>query len=189
MSLQSWSETLINSLVDGTALTGTATDTSILDVGSKYTLPANFFVPGKCLRLTAMGQMSNIITTPGTLTFGVKFGSSEWQSQALALNIVAKTNVTWWLEMLFTCRNIGTAGNNSGVLFPAGKFTSESVIGSPLPTVGGSGVLLIPASAPAVSTNTEFNTNTAQQVDLFAKWSLSNANSIICNQFILESLN
>jgi hypothetical protein len=188
MSLQSWQETLISSQVDGTALTASTTPTSILPPAAIFTLPNNFFRIGKVLRIAAKGRISNVITTPGTLTFSVQLGTGPViaaTSDALALNIVAKTNLAWELEWLLTCRAIGAS--TSANLMHNGHFTSESVIGSPLPSVGGAGTLALVNSAPAVGTG--FDSTAAQKVDLFAAWSISNANSILVHQYILEALN
>ena len=68
-----------------------------------------------------------------------------------------------------------------------GEWVSESVIGSPLPTVGGAGTHLLPNAAPAQGTG--FNSTVGLFMDLFATWSLSNANSILCHQFHVEELN
>jgi len=189
MSFQSWQETLIVAKSDGTALTASVTATSILPAAARCTIPAGFMQPGKTVRLTARGRVSNIVTTPGTLTLDVRMGPTSniivWNGGAMALNIVAKTNVTWDFDVLLTCRaeGSGTSANLMGI----GQFTSESVIGSPLPSAGGAGTLLLPSSAPAVGTG--FDSTVAMVVDLFATWSLNNANSIQVHQYMLEALN
>jgi len=75
MSLQSWQETLVSAQVDGTALNTSTSQTSIIPPAAKYTLPANYFAIGKMLRITATGRVSSIVTTPGTFTFDLKFGT------------------------------------------------------------------------------------------------------------------
>jgi hypothetical protein len=187
MSFQSWQETLVASQVDGAALTGSLTATSLLPGQAKFTLPAGFFgTAGKSVRITARGRISNIVTTPGTLTLDIRLGAVIAQtSQALALNIVAKTNVSFEYEMILAARTVGNG--TTATLMGIGSFSSESVIGSPLPTVGGSGILMIPASAPAVGTG--FDSTSSQVVDMFGTWSLSNANSIQVHEYILEALN
>lgn len=187
MSSQSWVQTLINAAVDGTALTNSTTPTSIIPAAAVHTLPANDMVVGKQYRLLARGRISTLVTTPGTLTFDVRLGAvTAFASGALALNIVAKTNVSWLLELLLTCRAIG--GGTSANLMGLGQFTSEAVIGSPLTSVGGSGILLLPASAPAVGTG--FDSTASQAVDFRATWSVaSTSNSIQLHQYSLESMN
>jgi hypothetical protein len=184
MSRQTWQETLISATGDGSAVTGT-TATSLLPSAAKLVLPANYSEVGRMLRLRAAGRISNIVTTPGTLTLDVRFGSAiVFDGGAMQLNAVAKTNVTWVLEADLVIRAIGsgTAAN----LLGTGKWTSESVVGSPVPGTGGSGSLLLPASAPAVGAG--YDSTATQQVDLFAKFSLT-GNSITLHHYTLESLN
>jgi hypothetical protein len=187
MSLQSWQETLISALGDGAALGNTTTRTSILPTAARRTLEANFFSIGKVLRVTAKGRISNLVTTPGTLLLDIGLGGVVAASGgAMALNIVAKTNVPFELEWLLTCRAIG--GGTSANLMHQGHFRSESVIASPLPSAGGAGTHLLPNAAPAVGTG--FDSTAPLILDLFATWSIANAsNTITLHQFILEALN
>jgi len=186
MSLATWQEILITAAVDGTALTASTTPTSLLPAAAKYTLPAGFFrSPGQVIKVTAHGRVSNIITTPGTLALDIRFGATAVMSGGtMALNIVAKTNVPWWLEASGTVRAIGTTAN----LIWCAQWTSESVIGSALPTVGGAGTHVLPFNtAPVVGAN--FDSSASQVIDLFGTWSLNNANSITVHQFKVEALN
>jgi hypothetical protein len=54
------------------------------------------------LSIRAAGRVSNIVTTPGTLTLDVRIGPTSniivANGGAMALNTVAKANVPWWLE-------------------------------------------------------------------------------------------
>ena len=186
MSQQTWNESLIAAIGDSVALTASVTPTSIIPSAAIYTLPANFFYVGRKIRIVAQGRVSNIVTTPGTLTLDVRFGAVVVANGgAMALNIVAKTNLPWWLCMDLTCRTVGSG--TAATLMPQGFWKSESVIGSPLPAVGGVGELLIPSTAPAVGTG--FDSTAAQAVNLFGTWSLSNANSIQTHQYKLISIN
>lgn len=190
MSLQGWQECLVSAQVDGPALNTSTTATSLIgaagsaQAAAKFTLPANFFSIGKVLRLTALGRISNIVTTPGTLTLDVRFGGTVvFNGGAIPLNAVAKTNVSWRLVALLTCRAIG-AGTTAN-LFGMGDFTSESVVSS---IAGTSNDVLLPASVPAVGGG--FDSTAAQAVDLFGTWSISNAgNSVQLHEYVLESLN
>lgn len=188
MSLQSWQQLLVSQAQDGTALNTSTTETSILHTSAKFTLPANLLsYPGQALRIRAMGRISNIVTTPGTLTLRVKFGATAVAaSPAFALNTVAKTNVTWILDWDLTLRAVG--GGTSANFMHSGQWQSESYVGSPAASAGGPGTGMIPASAPAVGSG--FDSTVANVVDLTAQWSISNAgNSIQCHSFKLESLN
>lgn len=185
--MQSWVETLVTAQSDGTALTNSTTETSILPAAAKLILPANYFYIGRMLKLTATGRISNVVTTPGTLTFNFKLGSViVAASGALNLNTVAKTNVTWWLEWDLTCRAIGAS--TSANFMHTGEFTSESVVGSPANAAGGAGTLNLPVSAPAVGTG--FDSTTSQTIDLTATFSVLTATtSMQLHQFLLQSLN
>lgn len=187
MSLQTWQETLIAMPVDGAALGNTVTPTSILHATGKIILPAAYFQVGRVLRIRAAGRVSTLVTTPGTLTLDVRFGAVvAANGGAMALNIVAKTNVPWTLDWLITCRAIG-ATTTANVMHQ-GNWTSEAVIASPLPTVGGASTHMLPNAAPAVGTG--FDSTAAFTVDLFGTWSVANAaNTITCHQYFLESLN
>lgn len=179
----------ITAQLDGAALTASTTATSLLPGQSKPTLPAQFFDRvGKMIKVTARGRISNIVTTPGTITLDIRLGSViVATSQALQLNAVAKTNVTFSLEWLLTARAVGAS--TTANLMHTAVFTSEAVVGAGTGAAGstGNGVLLIPASAPAVGTG--FDSTAAQVLDLFGTFSLNNANSIQVHQFLVEDLN
>lgn len=188
MSLQTWQETLVSAQVDGTALNTSTTPTSILPAAARYTLPANWMAIGKVMRVTAMGRVSNMNPTPGNLTLDVRMGPTSnivvFNGGAVALNTaVAKTNVTWWLEILLTCRAIGAS--TTANLMGTGFLQSEAINGA---AVGFAESASLPASAPAVGTG--FDSTVPMVVDLFATFSVSNAaNSIQVHQYILEALN
>jgi hypothetical protein len=179
---------LISQQGDGAALNTSTTETSILLGQAKYTLPANFLTyAGQVLRIRAMGRVSNIVTTPGTLTLRMKFGSIIVATTgALALNVAAKTNVTWILDWDLTVRTVGSG--TTAAFMHSGAWQSESVIGSPAAGAGGAAAHIFPASAPAVGTG--FDSTVANVIDLTAQWSVSNAaNSIQTHSYKLESIN
>lgn len=180
MSLQTWQETLISAQVDGTALASSAAATSLLPAASKFTLPSNFFSIGKILRVTAQGRISTT-TGPPTFTWDIRFGSTVVWNGAAATTVASVTNKTWELMVLLTCRAIGTSANLLGV----GKCTSSAAVGS---SGGNANTWMLPDSAPAVGNN--FDSTSAQVVDLFGTWSASSAsNSCQLHNFILEALN
>lgn len=156
MTINTFQETLMSHRGDGTALTAAATASllqSATATRAKYSFPANFFEVNKCIKITASGRISCVVTTPGTARFLVKLQTiTVWDSLAINLNIVAKTNVHWALECVLFCQASGDG--TTATLFPGiCSWTSEAVIGSPLPTVGGSGTVLLPYNtAPAVGT-------------------------------------
>lgn len=189
MPLYPFTETLVTAQGDGTALTAAARN-SLLPAAALFTLPPNFFdVIGKAIVIRATGRISNVVTTPGTARFDVNFLDSAAanaivaDSNAINLNIVAKTNVGWWLEMLLTCRAIGTTAS----LMMQGTWQSESVIGSPAVTAGGNGSVMIPYNAaPAVGAT--FDSTKSQQLDLRFTQTVATG-SITLHQYALMRLN
>jgi hypothetical protein len=190
MPFQSWQGVLISMQGDTAAAVTSTGEATLLLAQAKYVLPANFLTyPGQALRIRAMGRISNIITTPGTLTLRVKFNTTPIivaASQAMQLNAVAKTNVTWILDWDLTVRTVG--GGTSATLMHSGQWQSESVVGAGTGAAGSTGIgaLNIPASAPAVGTG--FDSTVANVIDLTAQFSLT-GNSMLAHSYKLESIN
>lgn len=173
--------TLIGAQVDGTAVTLLA-EASLLPPATKLTLPANFIDQiGKRFVVRAQGRCSNVVTTPGTLTLRLKFGAIiVGASKAIALNIVAKTNVGWHLDWYFTARAIGAT--TTAQFMHNGIWVSESVVGA---AAGASGSAVL-QDTPVVGTG--FDSTIANVVDLAAIFSIT-GNSIQAHDFSIESLN
>lgn len=179
-------ELLGSQQTDGTALTASTTATSILHPTGRILLPAGYlYRVGQVLRIMSAGRVSNIVTTPGTLTLDLRMGPAlpptivVANGGAMSLNAVAKTNVPWELWWELTLRSVGNG--TAATWMHQATWTSESVVGSPLPTAGGAATAMLPNAAPAVGTG--FDSTVANYLDLFATWSLSNANSIQTHQF------
>jgi hypothetical protein len=157
-------ETLETAAGDGTAVTAAAA-TTLLPAAAKYTLRPNYFnYVGKQLLLIAHGRESTVITTPGTLRFDIRLGGTVvWDSLAVALATAeAYTNVAWKLEVLLTCRAIGSSANLIGI----GTLTAHNIAGAPATMPKGALVAPLPwNTAPAVGSN--FDSTASQQVDLF----------------------
>ena len=187
MSRQTWHETLITQQVDGTALANSSSATSLLPGAAKFTLPANALEIGRQFKIYAGGRISNIVTTPGTLTLSVRFGAvTVWSSGAFTLNTTAKTDVSWTFELDLICRSIGAS--TSATFFGLGEFSSESVVGSPANTAGGVGGLVLPVTSPGVGTG--FDSTVANVIDFYAAFSIANAgNSIRNDMFQLTLVN
>lgn len=165
--------------VDGAAVTNTTTETSLLPAGAKWTFPTMWFQNvGNGLWLKAAGRVSTLVTTPGTLTLKLKFGSIIIaQSQAFVLSTTAKTNVSWYLDWLLTQR--ATGGGTAANLMHDGTFTSEALGATSV--AGEAKTECIQGSAPAVGAG--FDETAANQLDLTATWSVANAaNSILLHQ-------
>jgi len=193
MSAYSWKELVAAAFADGAALANTTTPTSLLPTAAKATLLPGFFdrLPKK-LSLYASGRISTVVTTPGTLTFDVRFKDSGgntvivWNGGAINLNTTAQVNASWelWVKLAQRALGSGTAANLIGV----GRWASRALVGSAAVAAGGVGAIVLPDTAPAVGTG--FDSTLSQIVDLFATWSVANAsNSITLHDYELTAEN
>ena len=159
-------ETIVMGATDGPTLTAAAR-ASCIPTANRIVLPNNFFYIGRAIKVVLSGRISCAVTTPGTARFDICMGSAGttvvFDTLALNLNIVAKTTVPFALEVLLVCRAVGTG--TSTTFFPRGQFTSEAVIASPLPAVGGNGSLLVPVGTPAVGAG--MDNTAASALDVF----------------------
>lgn len=189
MSLQTWQETLINQQGAGTLLTTYTTAKSVINPQALITLPANFFYPGRMLRVFAMGGISNIVTTPGLMNFQVKVGSvAAFDTGNIQLNATAHTTLPFWLEVLLTCRAVGsgTSANLMGLANVVGIMFTRTA--GQTDDAQGVQQILAPATAPAVGTG--FDSTIANTLDLWAGFTISNAgNGIQIQQYSVSSLN
>jgi hypothetical protein len=136
-----------------------------------------------------MGDISNIVTTPGTITFQFMLGAViAWTSGAIQLSTTAHTTLPFWLDVDLTCQVDG-AGTQAK-LMGQGIITSQCVantavadsVANTLPT------LLLPNTTPAQGTG--FDSTASQKVDIFAAFSISNAgNGVRSRQYRLRALN
>lgn len=146
-------ETLIVGITDGPTLTAAAR-ASCIPTAERRVLPySNFFFPSRVMQIMLGGRISCVVTTPGTARYDICMGAAGttivFDTLALGLNIVAKTTVPWALEVKLVCRAAG-AGTTTTFFPMNSSFSSEAVVGSPLPTVGGNGSLNVPVGTPAV---------------------------------------
>ncbi len=187
MSLQTWQETLTVSATDGPALTAAAR-ASCIPVANRIVLPNNFFSIGRAIKVKMSGRISCAVTTPGTARFDICLGSAGttivFDTLALNLNVVAKTTVPWLLEVDLICRAVGTGTTTT--FFPTGQFASEAVVGSPLPTVGGNGSLMVPVGTPAVGGG--MDNTAASALDVFFTQTVATG-SLTVHNYRVDSLN
>jgi predicted RecA/RadA family phage recombinase len=151
--------TVANSVAE-TTLTGSGVGT--------LTLPANFFVAGKSVRLTAWGYHSSV-STP-TINVRFKLGSTTIVSTG-AVNSGNGTNNGWLVDVVLTCRTTG----GSGTVIAQGIFTENHALGGrhDMESTG----------------TTTINTTTSQAITLTAQWGTASAsNTISCTNLILEVL-
>jgi hypothetical protein len=177
-------QVIASSYTDGPTLTAAAA-ASCLPTYVPTTLPAGYWQIGRIWRWLMHGRISCVVTTPGTARFDLRLGGTVvFDSLAVPLTVVAKTNVPWWLDVLLTCRAVGSG--TSANLMGAGRFTSEAVIGAPAATAGGNGVLTVPFNtAPVVGGG--FNSQAALTLDSFFTQTVATG-SMTVHQMTIEQL-
>lgn len=159
--------------VDGPQILNSTTRTTMLPAHARWNVGGGLFDKvGKWLRIQAGGRISCVVTTPGTFTMDIAMGPTAniivFNGGAMPLNIVAKTNVTWRVEIDLILRAIGngTTANFLGM----GTWQSEAAVGAP---AGAAGAVSMPASAPAVGTG--FDSTVAMIMDMFGTFSVNTA--------------
>ena len=180
-------ETIVCGATDGPALTAAAR-ASCIPTANRIVLPNAFFYIGRAIRFILGGRISCAVTTPGTARYDICMGSAGttivFDTLALNLNIVAKTTVPYLLDVLLVCRAVGTG--TSTTVFPSGYFPSEAVVGSPVPTVGGNGCLLVPVGTPAVGAG--MDNTAASALDVFFTQTVATGSQTVHN-YIVQVLN
>ena len=156
--MSGYAQTLATAQAAGAANTGT-TQVSLLPTSALFTLPGGSLSIGSKLFIEASGIMNTVVTTPGTTTFAVKFGSTAvFTSQAIALNVTAQTNASWVVRLQMTCRSVGSG--TTATFITVGEFISRAGLGSPaVGTTAGVGAILMPDTAPVVGTGFDSTIN------------------------------
>jgi hypothetical protein len=178
-------QVIASAYTDGPTLTAAAA-ASALPTYVPTSIPAGYWQIGRIWRLTAAGRISNVVTTPGTARFDVRLGAvTAWDSLAIPLNIVAKTNVNWFLQVMLTCRSVGTG--TSATLFGQGYWLSEANINTAVPATGpGPGGVLLPYNtAPVVGAG--FDSTIANALDFRFTQTVATG-SMTMHQFMIEQM-
>lgn len=178
-------QVIASSYTDGPALTAAAA-ASCVPTYVPTTLPAGYWQIGRMWRITAAGRISCAVTTPGTARWDLRLGGVvAFDTLAIPLNIVAKTNVPWFLEAILTCRAVGSG--TSANLIGQGRWLSEAALNVAVPATGpGPGGNVLPYNtAPAVGTG--FNSQSALTLDFFFTQTVATG-SMTLHTFLIEQL-
>lgn len=178
-------QVIASAYTDGPTLTAAAA-ASCVPTYFPTTLPAGYWQIGRIWRLTMSGRISCVVTTPGTARWDVRLGGVvAFDTLAMPLNVVAKTTVPWFLEVLMTCRAVGSG--TSANLIGQGYWLSSASILVPLPATGpGPGGQLVPYNATPV-VGTGFNSQSALTLDIFFTQTAATG-SMTVHQAIIEQL-
>lgn len=190
MPRQGWNQLLAVQQAQATLQNTFTTAKSVINAQALAILPAGFFeYPGVAVRVTVMGAISNIVTTPGTITLQVMLGSIvAFTTGALQLNATAHTLLPFRFSALLTTRIVGgtTVAKFIGMAEVAGLMFTKTA--AQTDGVNTETIIQVPTTAPALGNG--FDSTAAQTLDFWAGFSISNAgNGIQVEQYIVESLN
>lgn len=180
------SKTIFFSDADGPTLTAAAA-ASLLPTNLPSSLPSGYWQRGRIWHIRASGRISCVVTTPGTARFDVRMGGTVvWDTGAIPLNIVAKTNVGWVLDVYLTCRAAGSGTTTT--FLGQGFWLSEAALNTAVPSTGpGPGGNTLPYNtAPVVGTGV--NNQSSLAWDLFHTQTVATG-SLTCHQVLVEEMN
>lgn len=187
--MNSWANVLAVQEAAGTLFNTYTTSKTVINPQALKVLPDGFWRIGKAVRVTVAGGLSNIVTTPGTVTMEVKIGSVvAFTTGAIQLNATAHTLLPFWLDVLLTCRSVGSS--TSATLMGMGRLQGiqPTLTAAQVDAVNTGGIFSSPATAPAVGTG--FDSTIANILDFWTGFSISNAgNGIQVAQYVVEELN
>jgi len=170
---------------DGPTLTVAAT-ASALPTYVLTTLPAGYWQIGRIWRLTAAGRVSFAVTTPGTFRLDLRMAAvTVFDTLALPGNIVAQTTVPWWMEILLTCRSVGSG--TAATLFGQGYLASTAFLNTAAVATGPwAGGIPVPYNTAPVA-GTGFDSTIANAIDFRFTQTVSTG-SFNLHSFTIEQL-
>ncbi len=160
------------------AVRDTATETTLISSGiGTVTIPANYLVVGKTIRLRASGFFRTAGTGSQTLAIRFKYGSTTLlatrNSTAFA---VAMTDLHWSIDCEFTVRSIGATGTVFAQAHPCFFYFSNTSNG-------------IKAEILDSIATVTIDTTASTAIDLTADWnSAAVGDTITCTNLTLEAL-
>lgn len=188
MAAPYFNQTLVSQKAAGTLFNTYTTAKSILNVTELLPIPGNYMQAGTKFRITADMALSNIVTTPGTVTYQVMMGSIVvWTSSTVQMSTTANTLLPVRLTVNM---RLDSAGSGT-----AAKFLATGV-GTALNLQLGSGTtngtvtdstLNLPGTSPAVGTG--FDSTVSNILDFWVGFSSSQAgNGIQIYDYTVEQL-
>jgi hypothetical protein len=176
-------------LADATTLSTSTTET-VISPDVLFTLPPNFFAyPGKQVWVLAMGKLSNIVTTPGTLTFKLRYnaigGTVLATSGAIGLNTVAATDNLWYVDMKIMALATGPI-TTSLTLLSYGEVFLANTLGAAADIRNSS----MPPGGTALANVASLDGTVGKALSLSAQFSISNSgNAITVRNMWIAALN
>lgn len=173
-------------VADGSQILNTVTET-IICPNFSFAADDPRLYQGAAFRITCGFDVSNVVTTPGTVTFRIRWGGVSGtvlaSSGAIQLDTTAHSNYTGWLEAVLTWRSIGASGSAFCMGFVLLNSVADAAAAAPqYKTMTSAG-----ANVPAVVSS--LATNAAKDLAVSAEFSVSTATTQLTNHLrILEAI-
>jgi hypothetical protein len=177
MPKQAWAQGLAAQRGQGTLFNTYTTAKTVINQEALYPIGANALALGDSFHVSVKGGISNIVTTPGTITFQIMFGSIVvWSSGAIQLNATAHTTLPFSLEVDLVVQLLNTTvGGAIAKMMGIGVLTGVMFTKTAGQTDGANSesVITVPVTAPALGA--AFDSTIGQTMDFWAGFSISNA--------------
>jgi hypothetical protein len=173
-SIKRFSSSAIFSQTTIKTVGNTNVETTLTNTGvGTLTLPANYLVAGKTLRIRASGYITSLASSPGAQTWRLKLGGVTLLT-ATGTVTVGTTARGWDIDAVVTCYTTGSGGTvwaQSSALHIHTSATAHTAL---------------EARASATSAA---NTTGTLALDLTLQWATANAsNTATCTNLIVETL-
>jgi len=187
-----FSQQLTSARAAGTLYNTYTTAKTVINQSELVPIPGNTLIVGSKFRVKVWGGLSNIATTPGTVTFQIMMGTIvAWTSGAIQLSTTAHTLIPFDLEVTLRVDSVSTVAGSTAT---AAKFIGGGKLNGIMFTVGAGadsttvvGQFPVPATAPAVGTG--FDSSISNILDFWTGFSISNAgNGIQVYDYTVEQL-
>jgi hypothetical protein len=170
---------LIVDIADGAQILNTASETVICPDYSFAAYDSRIY-PGAMFNIRCWFDVSNVVTTPGTLTLRVRWGGVAGvvlaSTGAVALSATARANYAGMLDLDLVWRTIGV----TGTCFAMGEVNLNNVpVGADSAPQSTYTMTSAGANVPAVATG--LDTTTAKALSVTAQFSVSTATTQFTN--------
>lgn len=136
----------------GTFFNSYTTAKTVINPQALWTVPAGWFqYIGQRIKVSVQGALSNIVTTPGTVTFQVMMGSIvAFTTGAIQMSTTAHTKLPFWLEIYLTLLTVGSG--TSATFKGQAVGVSQAFSISTSDATSGHSALVAPNTTPAAGT-------------------------------------
>lgn len=162
---QTVNTTIFTATADKT-VTNTTAETSVVGTGiGSLTLPSNFFVPGKTVRIAGGGVYSAAFS-PGNLTIKIKYGATILATAVITNLLTSASNDAFQFSATITNRTTGS----SGTVITDGNVSYDNAAG---------GLARSFAAINNAGATATINTTTSNLIDVTATFATQSTSNIL----------